>query len=386
MRTGEEHTEEYDERIRQRIMRMREKQNQEKTGQESKQPDKKQKRRKNDGKSTKYKTNSEPKKIEKEPAKEVKKPENHAGKKKKTTEKRKKRRGWKIFVVFLFILALFAGAVAAGWKALTSTKLEVSFFHLYSEKISSLEGFRAVVLSDLHNSEFGTDNEELVEKVRGLSPDVILIAGDMVNKDDPNTEIAVTLCRQLTEIAPVYYGIGNHEGNMIYESGIRIDGELRDVGVTVLINESVDTEINGTPVSVGSVGTSTLDYDEYSAEFVSEFVQKDEFKILIAHCPDLYYEKMADVNIDLGVCGHYHGGQIQLPVLGGLFSYDHGLFPKYCNGMFQLTNSTIFVSRGLGNSHKVPRINNRPEIAVIDVNSRLDGTARTSQTGKETGN
>lgn len=370
----EDHTEEYEERIRQRIVRMRQKQDQEKKALKSGHAEKKQKRRKNKENKTvnKKEIQNKSKEIKREP--------------KKTTEKKKKGRGWKIAIVCLLVLALLGGALAAGWKALTSTKLQVSFFHLYSEKISSLEGFRAVVLSDLHNSEFGTDNMELVEKVQNLSPDVILIAGDMVNKDDPNTEIAVSLCRQLTEIAPVYYGIGNHEGNMIYVSGIRLDGELRDAGVTVLINESVDTEINGTLVSIGSVGTSTLDYDEYSAEFVSEFEQKEDFKLLITHCPDLYYEKMADVNIDLGVCGHYHGGQIQLPVLGGLFSYDHGLFPKYCDGMFQLENSTIFVSRGLGNSHKFPRINNRPEIAVIDVNARLDGTARTSQTGKEAGN
>lgn len=97
-------------------------------------------------------------------------------------------------------------------------------------------------------------------------------------------------------------------------------------------------------------------------------------KILIAHFPDLFYEKLADVNVDLAVAGHYHGGQVQLPLVGGVYSVDNGLFPQYCNGMFSLTNGHLFVTRGLGNSHRSPRINNRPEIAVIDINARKDGT------------
>ena len=291
-----------------------------------------------------------------------------------------RRGGWKwVLLTIVLLIALAAGWTAYAWKAKAwpfSEQLQTSFFHLYSEKVNTAQTIRLVVLSDLHNSEFGAYNSELVDKVRRLSPDVILIAGDMVNKNDPNTDVAVTLCAQLQQIAPVYYGIGNHEGNMIYTSGIRIDDLLREQGVTVLINESVDTTVKGMEMSIGSVSTSVLDYDQYSAPFVEAFEQKTDFKLLIAHCPDLFYEKMADVNVDLAVAGHFHGGQVQVPLLGGLYAIGQGFFPKYCNGMFTLTNGHLFVTRGLGNSHEFPRINNRPEIAVIDVNSRKDGTTR----------
>ena len=112
---------------------------------------------------------------------------------------------------------------------------------------------------------------------------------------------------------------------------------------------------------------------------MAEFEQKDTLKILIAHCPDLFYEKMAEVNVDLSVAGHFHGGQVRLPVVGGLYAIGHGFFPKYCDGMFTLANGHLFVTRGLGNSHTLPRINNRPEIAVIDVNARKDGTTNVSE-------
>lgn len=295
-------------------------------------------------------------------------------------EKRKKKGGASKWVA-LGLLAVVLTAVAAlglsyeNETGIFSQKLETSFFHLYSDKVPMGKNLRLVVLSDLHNKEFGEKNIELVERVKRLSPDLILLAGDMVNKSEDRTDVAVDLCSQLAEIAPVYYGIGNHEGNMMYVNGLRIDGQLREVGAKVLINQSEDIVVQDTAVSIGSVSTSVLDYDEYSAPFVAEFEQKDTLKILIAHCPDLFYEKMADVNVDLSVAGHFHGGQVRLPIVGGVYAIGHGFFPKYCNGMFTLANGKLFVTRGLGNSHKIPRINNRPEIAVIDVNARKDGTA-----------
>ena len=77
-------------------------------------------------------------------------------------------------------------------------------------------------------------------------------------------------------------------------------------------------------------------------------------------------------SVDLGVCGHYHGGQVWIPFVGGLYHGDTGMFPKYSGGLYSLTHSTIFVSRGMGGHSGLPRINNRPELAVIDINGRQD--------------
>lgn len=274
----------------------------------------------------------------------------------------------------ILALAVVVGVSYNKKIGIFSEKLQTTFFHLYSEKITNTQTIRLVVLSDLHNAEFGEDNSELIEKVQKLSPDLILLAGDMVDKNSDNTEIVLSLCAQLKEIAPVYYGLGNHEGTMMYVNGNRIDSDLRAEGIKVLINDSENVTVKGTTLSIGSVATGLADFDEYSAPFVEQFEQKDTLKILIAHFPDLFYEKLADVNVDLAVAGHYHGGQVQLPLVGGVYSVDNGLFPQYCNGMFSLTNGHLFVTRGLGNSHRSPRINNRPEIAVIDINARKDGT------------
>lgn len=299
-------------------------------------------------------------------------------------EKKKRKGGAAKWVVLGLLLVVLVTVAALGLSyenktGIFSQKLETSFFHMYSAKVPTGKNLRLVVLSDLHNAEFGEKNIELVERVQRLSPDLILLAGDMVNKFEDRTDVAVDLCRQLVDIAPVYYGIGNHEGNMMYVDGLRIDGQLREVGAKVLINQSEDITVQDTAVSIGSVSTSVLDYDEYSAPFVAEFEQKDTLKILIAHCPDLFYEKMEDVSVDLSVAGHFHGGQVRLPIIGGVYAIGQGFFPKYCNGMFTLTNGKLFVTRGLGNSHSIPRINNRPEIAVIDINARKDGTTSVTE-------
>ena len=280
----------------------------------------------------------------------------------------KPKRRRRAFLCGLLVIAL----LALGGCHLFSNELEVTFYHLYSPKIAGGENIRVAVLSDLHNREFGPGNEELAERIGALKPDLIAIAGDMVNADDGNLDVILTLCGKLTEIAPVYYSPGNHESNLMYEKGSPIEALLLEQGVHVLVNRAEEATVHRTPLLIGGLTTSTEGYEEYGAVFFDEYEKSAAFKLLIAHYPSLYYEYLADGDVDLGVCGHYHGGQFRLPVVGGVYHGDTGFFPKYSGGMYQLPNSTIFVSRGMGGHNGLPRINNRPELAVIDINGRQE--------------
>ncbi len=284
----------------------------------------------------------------------------------------------KKFSLIICIVGLACAAVIV-YSYYDQNKLGYELYHLYSDKVPAGENIRVVALADLHNKEFGTDNGVLISAVARMKPDIILIAGDMTDKSSDNTLIALNLCRSLQEIAPLYYGFGNHEATMVYAYGLRFDKELKEAEIPLLINSSETVELKGTVIDIGSVTTADDEgYEQYAADFVRDFEESEadtHLKIIISHFPSLYYDKMKDVKLDLGICGHLHGGQIRLPILGGLYSEnDHRvtLFPKYCYGEFELANSTIIVSRGLGNHEIVPRINNRPEITVIDINSRSD--------------
>ena len=273
----------------------------------------------------------------------------------------------KIFLgAVLIVVLVFCG------RYLLSDEMETTFYHLYSSKVKGTQNTRVVVLADLHNREFGSGNKNLVDQIKALSPDLIAIAGDMVNADDDNLDIILSLCEKLVEIAPVYYSPGNHESHLLYEKNIPLEEKLNEKGVHVLVNRAEFVEIHKTHFLVGGLITAPEGYLEYGEEFIKEYEKSDEFKLLISHYPGLYYEALADTKIDLGICGHYHGGVVRIPGIGGLYHGDTGFLPKYSGGMYDLSSGTIFVSRGLGGHSGFPRVNNRPELAVIDINTRKE--------------
>ena len=277
-------------------------------------------------------------------------------------------RGRRIGTLLCAVLAV--GLAALGVRYLLSEELEVTFYHLYSPKAAGGENIRVIVLSDLHDREFGADNQELIDQIAALRPDLIAVAGDMVNADEGRLDVVLSLCGRLVEIAPVYYGPGNHESHLMYEQGSDLERLLTEQGVHVLVNRAEAVTINKTPMLIGGLTTSVEGYEEYGAGFFQEYERSGAFKLLIAHYPSLFYDHLAQGAVDLGVCGHYHGGQVRLPFVGGLYHGDTGLFPKYSGGMYRLDRGTIFVSRGMGGHSGFPRVNDRPELAVIDINGR----------------
>lgn len=279
---------------------------------------------------------------------------------------KKRKAGAFVYVVFAVAIVLFLG------HGLLSEELEVTFYHLSSPKIAGAENIRLIVLSDLHNRKFGEGNVELINHIAALKPDLIIIVGDMVNADDGEIDDILTLCRSLLEIAPIYYGLGNHECNLIYEKESPLQTLLGTDGVHVLVNRSEEIILHGTPVLVGGLATTPENFDRYGAAFCEEYEKSTSFKLMLSHYPSLYYEKLANAEIDLGIGGHYHGGQVRLPFVGGIYHGDTGFFPKYSGGMYRLRYGALFVSRGMGGHNGFPRINNRPELAVIDINSRSE--------------
>lgn len=282
----------------------------------------------------------------------------------------RKRKGFAgVRIVFaLIVLGVIAISTFFFFKMSDNTKFESTFYRVVSEKIKT--GVRAVLLSDLHNSQFGENNSELVEEIRRLDPDLILMAGDMVNGDDSDISVILSLCSNLGDIAPVYYAFGNHEGNLTYlEDGpqIPLDTELLNVGVNVLYGEPQTLKVRGNNIVIGRIGANDQSFSETDRQEVEKLEEMEGFKILVSHYPTLFYEKLAEVEVDLAVAGHFHGGLIVLPGDRGLFHEDVGFFPKYCFGQFQLKNATLVVSRGLGNHGIIPRVNNCPELVVIDI-------------------
>ena len=301
--------------------------------------------------------------IEREPAKNIKHTEKKAGK-----NRLKKRMTF--LAKFLFLILLLAGGLAKNIYD-NRTNYTAEFYQVSSRKLT--HSIRVVFLTDVHLREYGMDNGDLVEDIENLSPDLILLGGDLVKDTENSYYNMISLCRQLSELAPVCGVLGNHEDVKIYHQG---DEELlkrfEDAGVKILRNEETSYSLYDNTVSVIGIEGKPEDFASYGAKECMEAQEAEDqydLRICIAHVPTYFPEKLENYSFDLGLAGHTHGGIVRLPKLGALYSAEEGLFPEYGGGVYTLDNkATLIVSRGLGDSDKWPRINNVPELSVIDIN------------------
>ena len=228
-----------------------------------------------------------------------------------------------------------------------------------------------VQLSDLHNCIFGKDNFGLVKAVSDCRPDIILFSGDMINKHEKHYKTALSVIERIASVAPCFYGYGNHE--LIYSKHFTSDCKeyedaLKKLGITVLRDDSVITDISGIPFEIGGFTADEKAYTHFKKLPVYSEVTKRKNPnitgLLISHNPELYesYEKSGWNYI---FSGHLHGGIIRIPGFRGIVSPSGRLFPKYSGGLYRLKNNKMIVSRGLG-SHTVKlRIFNPPELVKI---------------------
>lgn len=272
---------------------------------------------------------------------------------------------------------LFAGVVVIGIVLfllisgmLNNSYYGITFYQVSSDKISN--PMRIVLLTDLHLREYGEENCDLIEDIKNLKPDLIALAGDMNNNYNKDYSVVVNLLKKLKEedIAPVYYAYGNHELDYIYNKDKKYDEDIRATGVTVLYNKAVGAEINGNTIRIGGLVSPFKTYEKYDApRFIENFQQNEEFKLLLVHYPEYFTNRFGDdLKVDMALCGHAHGGGIRIPALGALYAQTQGFFPELTEGVHTYGECSVVVSRGLGGRAAIPRINNRPELVVIDVN------------------
>lgn len=241
----------------------------------------------------------------------------------------------------------------------------------------SYNGYKILQISDLHNKLFGKNQKYLVSKVKKAKPDIVVITGDLVDSNHYNEKTSLKLIEELKNIAPIYFVTGNHE--RLSEKFPQLEVKLKEMGVLVLRNESVKLERSGENILLMGIDDPEFS-DVYEnntestivEEEIKKALNKEEpsgFKILLSHRPEQFpiYVKQ---DIDLIFSGHAHGGQVRLPIVGGLVAPNQGYFPKYTSGIYFKEGSAMIVSRGLGNSIIPQRIFNRPEIVVVTLRSR----------------
>jgi predicted MPP superfamily phosphohydrolase len=269
-------------------------------------------------------------------------------------------------MVYLIIAAL----VITSSFFIFSLKLKTTFYNIESEKINSK--IRIVQLSDLHCDRYGKNQEKLKTEIEKLTPDIIVFTGDIHNYKGKDVD-AIELLRWAGENYTCFYVTGNHEFRR--KESEEIKNTVKAYNLTVLDGKVETVEIKGNTINICGVDDrdssrllKTDGYFENQVNAVKSELNRENFSVFLCHQPQIT-DVHKDVDPDLVLSGHAHGGQWKLPwTQNGLFYPDEGLFPKYSGGLFEFEDYTLIVSRGLAKTNTiVPRIFNRPEITVIDL-------------------
>ncbi|ELC8416360.1 TPA: phosphoesterase [Clostridium perfringens] len=235
-----------------------------------------------------------------------------------------------------------------------------------------------VHLSDLHGKEFGKNNEKLKRLILKEKPDLVVATGDMIDSSLKNMEGVIDFLSDLSKSVKVVYISGNNEqrckkAEYIFES-------LKSKGVIVLRNEIITLSLSGVKVNIlgmfekpkGDLHSSLKKINgsyayEDSHKLFKRLESLEGLKIVLSHYPELFEAEYSKYDFHIMFSGHAHGGQFRIPIVKrGLIAPGQGFFPKYTEGIHGNKNKLI-ISRGLGNSTKITRLFNRPEIVNVKI-------------------
>lgn len=248
-----------------------------------------------------------------------------------------------------------------------NNRVKLTKYTIEKELPSDIKQMNILQISDLHNQRFGKNQHKITDLIN-KDYDFIFITGDLIDRRNTKIEIAMELVNALK--GDIYFIQGNHEKGA--DKYIELEKKLKEKGIIVLNNSKVDFE-NFEIVGIQDPNeyispTKKVNKDERKEmiENLKKFENHDKFQLLLSHRPEFLdlYEKYG---YDIVFSGHAHGGHARIfgiPILAP----DQGLFPKYAGGIFNLGNTTMINSRGLGNNFAwAKRVFNTPEIIEIKI-------------------
>ena len=266
-------------------------------------------------------------------------------------------------LIILILLAFFK------WQ---NDGIVISNYEYKNSKIpQKFNNYKIVQISDFHNKNY---KGKLSKKIKNIKPDIIVITGDIIDRRKVRLNLVTDFIKEIKDIAPIYYVSGNHE----FLSGAynKVKELLEKEEVKVLDNSFIVLEKDKDKIGLMGVEDPTSKYNpkhytsKNNIKYMKSAIEKlnkernTDFTILLAHRPE-QFKLYVEEELDLVFTGHAHGGQIRLPLVGGLFSPNQGIFPKYTSGIYREKNTSMVVSRGLGGSAFPIRLFNRPDLVVV---------------------
>lgn len=254
----------------------------------------------------------------------------------------------------LLLVILYAYFIGTSFLDVKEYKIESSIIP------DSFNGFKVVHISDIH---YGIINksklENMINKVNELKPDIIFFTGDLIDKNiKPSEELKNELISSLSKLNSSYkYAIyGNEDYNNEFYKDIITSANfilLENEAKLLFYKDSIPIEIIG----FNSIETSP-NYDDIN-NLLEGIDETTLYKIVLTHEPDSL-KSFINYEPDLILSGHTLGGLVKLPFGKPLFLPDNG--KTYYEDYYEINNSKIFISNGIGTSNLSIRLNNHPSI------------------------
>jgi predicted MPP superfamily phosphohydrolase len=269
-------------------------------------------------------------------------------------------------MIYIIIILSILLILVLTYIYLENYSIKITRHNIKSDKVDGK--FKIIHISDFHNERNKWLHKQVVNHIKKEKPNIIVITGDLI--DTYKNEYAKVLIDEITPLAPVYYVSGNHE----YEHGgyNRLKKILLKYKVNILENESMELNNNICLYGIKDPKFEEKE-DEYSVvkEWLDNFnIKTNKYNILLTHRPE-QFDLYTEYSFNLVFSGHAHGGQFIIPLIGPLFAPHQGIRPKYAMGKHKKRNTSMIVSRGVGNSLFARiRINNRPELIVVSLSNK----------------
>lgn len=273
-------------------------------------------------------------------------------------------------------VALVVFILLSAFLVFDNFSLQTEHIIVDNEKAYNLGGLKIAHISDYHNRKSKLVDSQIFDALQNNQPDIIFITGDLIDCNKTDVQNSIEFCTKLCDIAPVYYVTGNHECNFSIIDQSAFDNmllQLEQMGVIILRQSFVTYQLeNGESVNIYGIDDPYF-HCSYSSEITDATydlcknftIDKNQINILLAHHPE-QLSVYAEFGFDFVFSGHVHGGQGRI-FKQGIIAPDQGFFPKYTGGLYTEENTTMILSRGIGNSIVPVRVFNRPNLIFFEL-------------------
>ena len=228
------------------------------------------------------------------------------------------------------------------------------------------KGLKIAFVADIHHGPFTSLEyvERMVAQIHAAAPDLILLGGDYPYYKARYVAPVLSVLGKLSAPMGVFAVRGNHDN---LAGAALISRELQKNGLHELTNRGVWLKRNGSQIFL--CGVDDLSTGQPDIELALRGTTANDVALLLCHNPD-FLENLRDPRVSFAFCGHTHGGQIHLPLIGSPI-LPSAFGQKYAYGLVRGPVVPAYVTRGVGTIFPPLRVNCPPEIAILTLQAAV---------------